>query len=48
MQIKRSLKPLIPRSARLAQIKGSIGALLEHGYELFNIAGADFTFVLAG
>jgi FkbM family methyltransferase len=37
-----------PTPARLAQIKESIGALLEHGYELFNIAGANFTFVLAG
>jgi FkbM family methyltransferase len=37
-----------PTPARLAQIKESIRALFQHGYQLFNIAGSNFTFVFAG
>jgi FkbM family methyltransferase len=37
-----------PTPARIAQIKESIHALFRHGYELFNIAGSNFTFVFAG
>jgi FkbM family methyltransferase len=37
-----------PTPERIAQIKTSIDALLLQGYELFNIAHTNFTFVLVG
>jgi FkbM family methyltransferase len=36
-----------PTPERIAQIRASIDALLRHGYELFNIAHTNFTFLLA-
>jgi FkbM family methyltransferase len=37
-----------PTPTRLAQIRESIRALFSYGYQLFNIAGSNFTFVFVG